>query len=76
MESADDGAVAVVKELQQECEGGAGRVSYRVAGLSKTCSQKIHNMVEPHRAPTVTLTLTLTLTLTPTLTLTRRTSSS
>ena len=54
MESADDGAVAVVKELQQECEGGAARVSYRVAGLSKTCSQKIHNMVwRPHRAPTV-----------------------
>ncbi len=66
MESADDGAVAVVKELQQECEGGAGRVSYRVAGLSKTCSQKIHNMVwRPHRAPTVTVTLTVTLTLTP-----------
>ena len=26
-------------------QGGAERVSYRVAGLSRTCSQKIHNMV-------------------------------
>ena len=35
----------MVKELQLECEGGAERISYRVAGLTQTCSQKIHNMV-------------------------------
>lgn len=50
VESEDDGAIAVVRELQQECEGGAERVKYTVAGLSTTCSQKIHNMVAAARA--------------------------
>ena len=44
-------------------QGGAERVSYRVAGLSRTCSQKIHNMVwrPPRVAQGQTLALTLTL---------------
>ena len=47
VESADDGAVSVIEELQAEMAEslGPGRIKLAVAGLSTTCSQKIFNMV-------------------------------
>lgn len=44
VESEDDGAVEVLQGLQKELEGQAS-IRIVVAGLSKMCTQKIHNMV-------------------------------